>query len=247
MTRPSAPKLSGPPEGSRAPHRKVYGRRKGKALRASQERLIDEVLPRLRVPGVAREGAPGRAPVDPEALFGRVAPLWLEIGFGGGEHLAAQAAAHPEVALIGCEPFVNGVAMALGRIEIAGLKNVRIHPSDARDLIELLPPESLSRVFLLYPDPWPKARHHNRRFVNAENLGMLRRAMRHGAELRLATDIPDYVDHACAAVTDARGFTLVEPPAPDWSRPWPGWPGTRYEAKAVKAGRRPHYLTIRRD
>ncbi len=246
MSRPSAPKPPGPPEGSQAPHRKVYGRRKGKALRASQERLIAEVLPRLRVPGVERPGAPGRTPIDPDALFGRAAPLWLEIGFGGGEHLAAQAAAHPEVSMIGCEPFVNGVAMALMRVEAAGLENVRIHPSDARDLIELLPAESLSRVFLLYPDPWPKARHHARRFVNGENLAMLHRAMRPGAELRLATDIPDYVDHALAAVAEAPGFTLSDPAVPDHSMPWAGWPGTRYEAKALRAGRRPHYLTFRR-
>ena len=246
MSRPSEPKPPGPPEGSRAPHRKVYGRRKGKALRASQERLIDEVLPRLRVPGVVRADDPGRAAIDPAALFGRTAPLWLEIGFGGGEHLAAQAEAHQEVSLIGCEPFVNGVAMALMRIEAAGLENVRIHPADARDLIELLPAESLSRVFLLYPDPWPKARHHARRFVNAENLAMLRRAMRPGAEMRLATDIADYVDHASAAVAEAPGFTLDDPVTPDWSTPWADWPGTRYEAKALRAGRRPHYLTFRR-
>jgi tRNA (guanine-N7-)-methyltransferase len=181
---------------------------------------------------------PGRTPLDRAALFGDK-PVWLEIGFGGGEHLAAQAAANPDVGLIGCEPFVNGVAMALGRIAAAGLTNVRLHAGDARDLIEVLPPEVLSRVFLLYPDPWPKARHHRRRFANAENLAALRRAMAPGAELRLATDIDDYVEHALAAVSAAAGWRAREEPGP-----WPDWPGTRYEAKALREGRRPRYLTL---
>jgi tRNA (guanine-N7-)-methyltransferase len=237
------------PGDSRPPHRrKVHGRRKGKALRASQLRLIDELLPRLRISGVAPEGDPARAPVDPVALFGGARPLWLEIGFGGGEHAAHQAATHPAVGLLACEPFVNGVAMLLRRIEAAGLTNIRIHPGDARDLIELLPAGSLGRVFLLYPDPWPKKRHHGRRFASPENLAMLHRAMAPGAELRLATDIPGYVEHALAAVAASPGFEAAPGgAAPDWSEPWPDWPGTRYEAKALRAGRRAHYLTFVRQ
>ena len=219
--------------------RNFYGRRHGKALRPSQRRLIAELLPRLRVPGVD-----GRLPVDPAALFGDARPVWLEIGFGGGEHLAHQAGLHPDLGLIGCEPFVNGVAMLLNRVERGGIANLRIHPGDARDLIELMPAESVSRVFLLYPDPWPKARHHRRRFLCRENLAMLRRIMQPGSELRFATDIPDYVEHARREVAEAEGFTLA---GEDFADPWPDWPGTRYEAKALAAGRVPAYLTLLRN
>ncbi len=133
--------------------------------------------------------------------------------------------------------------MLLNRVERADLGNIRIHPGDARDLIELMSEASVSRVFLLYPDPWPKARHHRRRFFCRENLAMLRRVMRPGADLRFATDIPDYVDHALAEAKGADGFTLVGDAVAD---PWPDWPGTRYEAKALAAGRAPAYLTFRR-
>ena len=134
--------------------------------------------------------------------------------------------------------------MALGRIAAAGLTNVRLHPGDARDLIELLPDGALDRVFLLYPDPWPKARHQRRRFASVENLAALRRVMAPGAELRLATDIPDYAAHALEAVAAVPGFRVLPGPA---DVAWPGWPGTRYEAKALAAGRQPQYLTFRRD
>jgi tRNA (guanine-N7-)-methyltransferase len=225
-----------------APRRKVFGRRHGKRLRASQQRLLDELLPRLRIPGVTPAENPGRVPLDHGVLWTDGRPVWLEVGFGGGEHMVHQAAMYPEVGMIGCEPFVNGVAMALGRVEAAGVGNVRIHDGDARDLIELLPAGELARVFLLYPDPWPKARHHRRRFASAENLRLLRRAMAPGAELRLATDIADYAAHAREAVAGAPGFEL----AGDSGVPWADWPGTRYEAKALAAGRVPVYLTLLR-
>lgn len=227
-----------------APWRNLYGRRHGKTLKPNQRRLLGELLPVLRVPlGDHAAGRPdaGFKRVDPAALFGRTGPVWLEIGFGGGEHLVAEAQASPAVGLIGCEPFVNGVAMALRRIEEAGVGNVRLHPGDARDLIGALPAASLARVFLLYPDPWPKARHRRRRFMNAENLALLAPAMELGAELRVATDIADYADHARAAVAGAAGFRDA---TADPSVSWPGWPGTRYEAKALKAGRSPQYLTF---
>ena len=229
-----------------APWRKLFGRRRGKALRPRQQRLLAELLPRLAVPGVARAGDPARAPVDPVALFGDGRPVWLEIGFGGGEHLVHQAKANPAVGMIGCEPFVNGVAMALARIEEAGVGNVRLHPGDARDLIELLPDGAVARAFLLYPDPWPKARHRERRFMHPANLALLARVMPAGAALRLATDIPAYVEHALEAVAASGDFRLDPECGPDHARPWPDWPGTRYEAKAVRAGRRPHYLTFLR-
>ncbi|MBP7241075.1 tRNA (guanosine(46)-N(7))-methyltransferase TrmB [Amaricoccus sp.] len=224
------------------PARKFYGRRHGKALRPAQARLVEDLLPRLAIPGAARQGDPARAPVDPAALFGDDRPVWLEIGFGAGEHLAHQAALHPGTGFLGAEPFVNGVAAFLGKVEARGLANIRIHPGDARDLVELLPPASLSRVFLLYPDPWPKTRHRDRRFMSPENLALLVRAMAPGAELRLATDIPDYVAHALAAVA-ASGFRREER---DPATPWPDWTRTRYEAKALREGRTPAYLSFRR-
>ena len=227
-------------EGAARPWRNLYGRRRGKKLRASQVRLLEELLPRLRIAGVTPADNPERRPLDRRALFGDARALWLEVGFGGGEHLAAQAEAHPQIGLIGCEPYVNGVAMALARLDAAGVGNVRLHPGDARDLIELLPDEALDRVFLLYPDPWPKARHHRRRFASPDNLGLLYRAMAPGAELRLATDIPEYAEHAREAVAATPGFRLEA----DGAVPWSGWPGTRYEAKALVAGRHPRYLTI---
>ena len=224
--------------------RKFYGRRHGKRLKPLAQALIETRLPLLRVPGAAREGEPGRGPVDPAALYPDGRPLWLEIGFGGGEHLAHQAAIHPAVGFIGCEPFINGVGSLLTRLEAAGLGNVRVHPGDARDLLELLPAASLARVFLLYPDPWPKTRHRERRFMNAENLGLLARAMAPGAVLRLATDIPAYGAHALAAVAASPDFAVAPGEGAPWARPWADWPGTRYEAKALREGRRPHYLTF---
>lgn len=218
--------------GAAGPRRNLYGRRRGKRLKPSQRRALDEVLPRVRmpVPPVLDDGFPG----------GR--PLWLEVGFGGGEHLVHQALANPDVRIIGCEPFINGVAMALVRIEAEAVRTVRIHPGDARDLIDGLPDGVLERVFLFYPDPWPKLRHHGRRFASEENLAALGRVMAPGAELRIATDIPDYARHALEAVAATPAFEL----ASISGEAWPGWPGTRYEAKALAAGRVPQYLTCRR-
>jgi len=214
-------------------------------LRPSQLRLLETLLPRLRIPGAARAGDPERRPVDPGALFGDGRPLWLEIGFGGGEHLAHLAGAHPDIGFLGAEPFVNGVAALLARVEAAGLANVRVHPGDARDLVDLLPDGALARVYLLYPDPWPKTRHRDRRFVQPDALRALARAMAPGAELRLATDVADYARHATAAAAAAGVFAPAEGPA-ERARPWDGWRPTRYEAKALRAGRTPQYLRFLR-
>jgi tRNA (guanine-N7-)-methyltransferase len=230
--------------GGARPRREFYGRRSGKTLRPNQKRLMAELLPRIALRGVDTGENPDRLPIESLSPAGR--PVWLEIGFGGGEHLAAQAAAHPEVDLIGAEPFVNGVASLLGHIEARGLGNVRVHFGDARDLLEVLPPASIARAFLLYPDPWPKLRHHRRRFVGPENLAALARVMVPGAELRITSDIPDYVAHALTALAGAHDFEAVVTGPPGWTEPWPGWPGTRYEAKALREGRVPHYLTFRR-
>jgi tRNA (guanine-N7-)-methyltransferase len=225
-------------EGASA-RRNLYGRRHGKKLKPSQRRLLAELLPRLRIAGVAPAENPDRTPLSRAALFGD-RPVWLEIGFGGGEHLVQAARENPRVGVVGCEPFVNGVAKALAAIEAAGVGNVRLHPGDARDLIELLPEGVLGRVFLLYPDPWPKARHARRRFASRENLALLAPATTPGAELRLATDIPDYAEHALAEVAASPGWRVVA----DSGEPWEGWVGTRYEAKALRAGRRPRYITL---
>ena len=238
---PQNPAATSHPSG--AAWRNFYGRLKGKGLRAAQVALLQEDLPGL-LPGlVSRAENPERAPLDMARFAGR--PLWLEVGFGGGEHLVRQAQAHPEVAFIGCEPYLNGVAMLLGKLRREGLKNVHVHPGDVRDLFDVLPDGSVAKAFVLYPDPWPKKRHHRRRFVTPEYLGPLQRVLAPGAELRLATDIADYVRQALEEVPRA-GFAWQAERARDWRAAWPGWQSTRYEAKALREGRVPHYLTFRR-
>jgi tRNA (guanine-N7-)-methyltransferase len=230
--------------GSGSPWRNFYGRRRGKALRKGQAQHMADDLPRIAVPGVAREENPGRTPIDPAAAYGRAAPLWLDIGFGHGEHLLSLAAAFPEVNLIGAEAFRNGVAVLVARLAEEPRPNVRVHPGDVRDLLEVLPDGSLDRAYLLYPDPWPKARHHKRRFVSPDYLRPLARVMCPGAELRLATDIPDYMRQALEELVPEAGFRPAARPGPD---PWKGWTGTRYEAKALRDGRAPIYATFIRS
>jgi tRNA (guanine-N7-)-methyltransferase len=224
-----------------AERRNFYGRVHGKTLRQSQKTYLDEDLDRLSLPGVTLEENPARAALDLERFHGK--PLWLEIGFGGGEHLVHMAATYPQVEIIGCEPFVNGIAMLLGKIRQAEVQNLCLHPGDVRDLFDVLPAACLSKVFLNYPDPWPKARHHRRRFVTPEYLHPLARAMQPGSELRVATDIPDYVRQTLEEVPPA-GFDLVHEAGPGGA--WDDWLSTRYEQKALREGRVPHYLTFRR-
>ena len=222
--------------------RNFYGRVHGKTLRASQKTYLAEDLGKVRLAGVTVEENPTRAVLDVAALFGG-RPLWLEVGFGGGEHLVHMAARYPEVGIIGCEPFVNGVAMLLGKIRAVGAENLRIHPGDVRDLFDVLPGASVAKCFLNYPDPWPKARHHRRRFVTNGYLGALARVMAPGAEFRVATDIPDYVRQTLDEVPKA-GFDLVAQAGAGGA--WEDWISTRYEQKALREGRSPHYLTFRR-
>ncbi|MEM9710305.1 MAG: tRNA (guanine(46)-N(7))-methyltransferase TrmB [Pseudomonadota bacterium] len=218
--------------------RNFYGRRHGKTLKPSQRRYLEEDLPRLGL------GDVGLGIVPEEVFPDR--PIWLEIGFGGGEHLVDQAGRHPDVGLIGAEPFVNGVAMCLGKIRRAGVDNIRIHMGDVRDLMDALPNASIAKAFLLYPDPWPKARHHRRRFVTPDHLGPLAQVLAPGAEFRIATDIADYVRQALEEVPTA-GFERVGGGDPAETAPWSDWVSTRYEKKALRQGRRPHYLTFRRS
>ncbi len=229
-----------------APWRNFYGRRHGKTLRDSQREYLHEDLQALVPRGVGWDENPERRPLDLAALFGDDREVWLEVGFGGGEHMVHQAGRHPEIGLIGCEPFINGVAMLLGKIRKAAVTNIRIHPGDVRDLFDVLPDSSIGRCFVHYPDPWPKKKHHRRRFVTPEHLAPLARVMKPGAILRVATDIPDYVRQTLEQVPLHHFDWLAERPG-DWRTPWEDWQPTRYEIKALRAGRVPHYLTFRRQ
>lgn len=206
-----------------------YGRRKGKTLRRHHSGLVEGLLPHLRV-----------ALDDPfSAMGGR---RWLEIGFGGGEHLAHQAELHPGVSFIGAEPFVNGVAKMLALVEEKTLTNVKIHDADARPLLEALPDASFERIYLLYPDPWPKARHNKRRFVSPETIGHFHRLLQPDGLFLFASDIEDYVAWTRAHVAASGGFGEEGDPA----QPYQNWIETRYEAKARREGRGSCYLTFRR-
>ncbi|MDT2056590.1 MAG: tRNA (guanosine(46)-N7)-methyltransferase TrmB [Planktomarina sp.] len=226
-------------------HRNFYGRIKGKALNAAQDRYLEEDLPRLSVAGITREENPARAPLDMQELAGG-RPLWLEIGFGGGEHLVHQALQNPDVQFLGVEPYVNGVAMLLGKMRKAGVSNIKLHMGDARNLMDVLPDEAVSKAFLLYPDPWPKLRHHRRRFVTPEHLIPLNRCLKTGAKFRVATDIEDYVRQTLQEVPKAGFDWLAEGPE-DWRAPWGDWISTRYEKKALREDRTPHYMTFRKS
>lgn len=224
-----------PPE---APRRNFYGRLHGKTLRPAQRDYLEGELPRWRIAGVSVGENPARRRL---VLARPDRPLWLEVGFGGGEHLLHMARANPQADLIGCEPYVNGIAMLLGKLHREPVANLRIHAGDVRDLFDVIGDGALSRVFLNYPDPWPKARHHRRRFVSPEFLAPLARVMASGSAFHIATDIPDYARQAREEASKA-GFE----PVSDSGSPWPDWFPTRYEAKALREGRAPHYLTFRR-
>ena len=213
-------------------------------MNQAQKEYLVEDLDALSPGPVSWEANPDRVPLDLAARFG-ARPIWLEVGFGGGEHLAHQATLNPDVAFIGCEPFVNAVAMLLGKIRRQKLENIAVYPEDARDLFDVLPEGSVSKAFLLYPDPWPKARHHRRRFVTQDHLRPLHRVLAEGAEFRIATDIEDYVRQTLEEVPQA-GFELLTPAGDAIYQPWEDWISTRYEQKALREGRTPHYLTFRR-
>ena len=219
----------------------LYGRRKGPALRAHQAGLIENLLPQVRVPLDAGTLS------DPSAIFAApVDEVWLEIGFGGGEHLAWQALANPRIGVIGCEAYVNGIAKLLAAIEAERLSNVRIHDGDAREILACLGEKTIGRVLLLFPDPWPKRRHHKRRFVTLETLVALHRVIRPGGLFRFASDSDEYVAWTLAKIRAQGRFEWLAERPEDWrSRP-PDWPETRYELKARRAGRNPVFLSFRR-
>jgi len=221
--------------------RAFFGRRKGRPLRTHQSALVETLLRRLALDLAAP------APANLCALFAvPVTEVRLEVGFGGGEHLLAEAAADPTIGFIGCEAFVNGMAKALAGIEQTGIANIRLHHGDASELLPWLPAASLARVDLLYPDPWPKRRHWKRRFVQDDSIAALGRTLRTGGDFRFATDVADYAAWTLAHMLRAPDFVWTAERADDWRKPWPGYGGTRYEAKALRAGRTPCYLVFRR-
>lgn len=221
----------------------VYGRRQGHRLSAFQQGLVDTLLPEISVP--LKNFKPGA--LDPRTLFPKpVEDVWLEIGFGKGEHLAAQAKAHPGVGVIGCEPYRNGVAGLLVRIKGENLANVRIHPDDGRHVLAALAARSIGRVFLLHPDPWPKKRHAKRRFVSPENLDALSRVMKPGAELRISSDHPAMVAWTLARMEARADFRWTAESAKEWTTPPADWPDTRFAAKARGRREAPVYLVFKK-
>ena len=220
---------------------RFYGRRKGQTLSPRQKHLLKNVLPTV---SVAIDGiAPGH--LDPRTLFDfPTKDIFLEIGFGKGEHLALQAAANPDIGFIGCEPFINGVAGLVTKIHEQGLKNIRIYPEDVRDILPLLQKASLGRVFLLHPDPWPKKRHAKRRFVNATNIDSLARAMKPGAELRIGTDHPTFMAWTMIGMQNRDDFDWTAMRATDWRTRPEDWPETRYAAKARAEAQTCAYFTF---
>jgi tRNA (guanine-N7-)-methyltransferase len=218
--------------------RRLYGRRQGHKLRLGQAELVEELLPRISVPETG--------PLDAPSLFGDSRPLQLEIGFGAGEHLAGQAAAHPGTGFIGCEPFLNGVVGALTHVRDGELANVRLYMGDALDVVERLPDESLDRLYLLHPDPWRKARHAKRRMVNHGPLDLIQRKLKPGAEFRLGTDDPTYCRWSMMVMNQRRDFVWqAETPADFLTRP-DDWPETRYERKARRQGHEVWYFRYMR-
>lgn len=239
---------------SDAPHpvRKLYGRRKGPKLSAHQQHLLEELLPRYALniqPGAdprhyfpSWPGSEAQAERDP--AIHRIEDVWLEIGFGGGEHLHWQAQQHPHVGLLGAEPYLNGVAKLLSKLEATPLLNIRIHLGDAREIIAALPDASLGRVFILFPDPWPKTRHHKRRFIQMEMLDQLARVMKPGAELRFASDDAGYVEWTLERLMAHPSFEWSASRATDWQTRPDDWTQTRYEAKELHG--KPAFLKFAR-
>lgn len=216
-----------------------YGRRKGKTLRAQQAEQMAELLPRLRLD--PQQPAPG----DLRTLFPHApSGICLEIGFGGGEHLHHEASRFPSSGFIGVEPFVNGMAKMIAKLDETPLPNLRLHDDDATQLLDWLPDASIDGIDLFYPDPWPKKRHWKRRFVSEVNLDRFARVMKPGARFRFASDIDTYVNWTLLHCRAHEAFEWQAQSPLDWRTPYEAWPGTRYEAKALREGRVPAYLTF---
>jgi tRNA (guanine-N7-)-methyltransferase len=215
-----------------------FGRTGGRALSQRQRDLLDHLLPTVRL----KLGSPAALPLFPAPL----SATWLEIGFGGAEHMIWQAQHNPHVGIIGCEPFLDGVVKALTALEEQHLTNIRLHDDDARDVLRWLPEASIERAFILFPDPWPKARHRKRRLVSAPTLELLARVMKPGAELRVGTDIADYARTMLAAFAGQPAFEWTASGPADWREQGADWPVTRYQRKAIREGRRSYFFRFRR-
>jgi tRNA (guanine-N7-)-methyltransferase len=228
--------------GAPTPRRRLHGRAKGKALRPAQSRRLADILPRIQIDLERLEAGPAALfPTAPKRMV-------LEIGFGGGEHLAAMAKSEPESGFLGVEPFLNGIAKLLGQVEAENLENLRLLRGDGREVLARLPDFSLDAVYLLYPDPWPKRRQRKRRIIDPVFVADLARVIRPGGEFRFASDIDDYVGWTLARVLPNRDFRWLAREDTDWRVPWAGWHRTRYEAKAIRDGRVPSYLRfLKRD
>ena len=222
--------------------RNFYGRFKGKSLSARQHGSLHTEFEKYSLKNISWEENSKRKKIKLSEVFNEKS-VWLEIGFGGGEHLVHQAKLNPDIGFIGCEPYQNGVAKLMGKLSANPRKNIKVYDGDVRNMFDVLAKNSISKVFLLYPDPWPKKRHHRRRFVTQEFLAPLYETMQPGSILRIATDIEDYVRQALQEVPKA-GFQWLAKDASDWLDPWQDWVSTRYEIKALKEERTPHYLTF---
>jgi len=221
---------------------RLFGRRRGKKLRPARQALFERLLPRLAI-----THADLTAPLQPRQLFPACpTEVWLEVGCGAGEHLATQAARHPQVGFIAVEPYLAGLARLLAHVQERGLGNVRVFADDAALLLAALPEASLARLFLLFPDPWPKSRHAGRRFVSPANIALAARALRDGAEWRIATDDMGYCRWTLRQLADRDAFLWLADTADDWRQPPADWVPTRYEQKARSAGRACVYLRFRR-
>ena len=222
--------------------RNIRGRRKGHKLSNRQLELVENLLPALRIDPLEKSR------LEPDKLFPILTEdLWLEIGFGAGEHLIAQSMKHTSIGFIGCEPFVNGVAKVLSAVEDNQLKNIRIYDDDARHVLSALPEASIGRVFILFPDPWPKKRHHKRRFISTEVVDQLARITKPKAEVRIASDIGDYIKSTLLVFSNNQEFSWIDLGPVDWRSRSPDWPETRYERKALSEGRQPVYLRFVRN
>lgn len=223
MTKPHPLTVTGEP-------RAFFGRRSGKRLHKGQDRLLHDTLPALSI-------ALSDVPLEPGTLFPSASRLELEIGYGGGEHLVRLALTHPDAGFIGCEVFSGGIAKLLEAIDAEAIGNVRLYTDDALKLLLKLPDACLDAAYLLYPDPWPKTRHHKRRFVSAVTLRELARVLKPGAIFRFATDIEDYADWTLAHIVREPRFRFAPARPGSWHEPYPGWVPTRYEDKARADGR----------
>jgi tRNA (guanine-N7-)-methyltransferase len=222
--------------------RNFYGRFKGKRLSTAQLDSLLTEFKKYSLKNISWEENPQRNKISLSEIFDEKS-VWLEIGFGGGEHLVHQAKLNPDIGFIGCEPYQNGVAKLMGKLITNPCENIKLYDGDVRNIFDVLAKNSISKVFLLYPDPWPKKRHHRRRFVTQEFLDPLYKSMKPGSILRIATDIEDYVRQALQEAPRA-GFQWLAKDASDWRNPWQDWVSTRYEIKALKEKRTPHYLTF---